>query len=392
MSKRFMLVAGEPSGDALAAELVHALRAHPACNSFPFPPKFYGVGGSKMAEAGVNVAFDLTQHAVFGFVDVIKRYFQFRQLFDRIIRTAGDCLPDVFIGVDFSGLNSRLIHALKEQVRANQGSVFNNWNPKFVQFVSPQVWASRPDRAFRLEQDLDLLLSIIPFEKEWYARRTPRLHVEYVGHPVIDRLQHFRLKRQKNPPADNQPLVLLLPGSRRKEVTRHLQVMLEAAAQIRSQVAAEFRIILPNQEIADLARPMIQGSGMKTQIGGLSGALCEATMAIASSGTVTTECAFMGVPTVVLYKLSTPEYWIGKQIVTVKYIALVNIIADRPIFPEFIQQAATVENLTQSSLHWLKSSANREETAKQLEPVIATFGTGGATSKAADAIMQLFQA
>jgi len=388
MSKRFMVVAGETSGDTLASELVLALKQQPLLTQSPFPPKFFGAGGRKMAEAGVELSFDLTKHAVFGFFDVFKKYFEFQKLFNQLVTLAEDQLPDVFIGVDFSGFNRRLAHALKERARA-QGGPFTNWRPKFVQFVSPQVWASRPNRALQLEADLDLLLSIVPFEKEWYAKKTPRLRVEYVGHPVVDRLRAYREKRREQVQTDSKPVVLLLPGSRRKEVTRHLAVMLEAAAHIRTQVPTEFRIILPNENLVELARPMLNDSSIKVQIGGLSEALCDATMAIASSGTVTTECAFMEVPTVVLYKVSPPEYLIGKQIVTVKHIALVNLIAGHSIFPEFIQQEATVEHLTTASLHWLKHPAERQKVVQELQPVLASFGAGQAALRGAEAITAL---
>jgi len=385
-----MIVAGETSGDTLAAELVQAIKVHPLFATSVYPPQFFGAGGHKMAEAGVDLSFDLTKHAVFGFVDVFKKYREFQRLFDQLVKVAEDRLPDVFIGVDFSGFNRRLAHALKERARQQAGRPFTNWNPKFVQFVSPQVWASRPGRAFQLEEDLDLLLSIVPFEKEWYAQRTPKLRVDYVGHPIVDRLKAFREKRKLNAPSTAKPVILLLPGSRRKEVSRHLAVMLEAAARIRTQLPAEFRIILPNDGLVELARPMITDSSIKVQIGGLSEALCEAAIAIASSGTVTTECAYMEVPTVVLYKVSPPEYWIGKQIVTVKYIALVNLIAGRGIFPEFIQQAATVDNLTSAALLWLKNPVEREKVVNELQPVLKTFGNGGAGKRGAEAICSLF--
>ncbi len=383
-----MVVAGETSGDTLAAELVLALKQQPQFTRAPFPPQFFGAGGHKMAEAGVDLSFDLTKHAVFGFFDVFKKYLEFQKLFNELVTVAENRLPDVFIGVDFSGFNRRLAHALKERARAQSGP-FTNWRPKFVQFVSPQVWASRPGRAQQLEDDLDLLLSIVPFEKEWYAKQTPRLHVDYVGHPVVDRLQTYREQRRTQKQTADKPVVLLLPGSRRKEVTRHLEVMLVSAAQIRAQVAAEFRIILPNEHLAELARPMINDPSIKVQIGGLSEALCHATMTIASSGTVTTECAFMEVPTVVLYKVSAPEYLIGKQIVTVDHIALVNLIAGRTIFPEFIQHEATVDNLTNASLKWLKNPVERQKVVEELQPVIATFGEGEATARWAKAIAAL---
>ena len=179
-----MLIAGEASGDLLAAELVSALRAPSSILHPPSSPVFFGAGGAKMAAAGVELAFDLTQHSVIGFSDVLKNYFKFRRLFNQLLALAIERKPDVVIGVDFGGFNLRFGHAVREYLRDNP---FSKWNPKIVQFVSPQVWASRPGRADLLAADYDLLLSIFPFEKAWYARRAPKLRVEFVGHPMIGR-------------------------------------------------------------------------------------------------------------------------------------------------------------------------------------------------------------
>jgi lipid-A-disaccharide synthase len=149
-----MIIAGETSGDLLASELVTAIR-----ESLP-EAQFFGAGGAKMSAAGVELAFDMTQHAVVGFTDVLKNILKFRRLFDQLVALAIERKPDVIIGVDFGGFNLRFGHAIKEYVRDNP---FSQWNPKIVQFVSPQVWASRPGRAKRLEADYDLLLSIFPW-------------------------------------------------------------------------------------------------------------------------------------------------------------------------------------------------------------------------------------
>src|ERR1700677_811464 len=175
-----MLIAGETSGDLLASELVGALRA-----KLP-GTLFFGAGGSKMSAAGVELAFDMTQLAVTGITDVVKNYFKFRQRFNQLVALARERKPDAIIGVDYGGFNLRLGHAIKSFVRQSP-SPGNSWNPKIVQFVSPQVWASRPKRANQLEADYDLLLSIFPFEKDWYAKHAPKLRVEFVGHPMLDR-------------------------------------------------------------------------------------------------------------------------------------------------------------------------------------------------------------
>ena len=161
-----MLIAGEASGDLLAAELVSALRGQ-LYRSIRFATEFFGAGGAKMAAAGVEMAFDMTQHSVIGISDVLKNYFKFRRLFNQLLALAIERKPDVVIGVDFGGFNLRFGQAVKKYVRDNP---FSKWNPKIVQFVSPQVWASRPGRADKLARDYDLLLSIFPFEKDWYAQ------------------------------------------------------------------------------------------------------------------------------------------------------------------------------------------------------------------------------
>jgi lipid-A-disaccharide synthase len=172
--KTFMLIAGEASGDLLAAELVPALRARlvkagaaPTADGQPLrtalTPRFFGAGGPHMAKAGVELAFDLTAHSVIGFSEVLKKYFEFRRLFNQLLKLALDRQPDVIMGVDYGGFNLRFAQAIKRIVRRRRNE-FNNWNPRFVQYVSPQVWASRPWRAYQLAADCDLLLSIFPFE------------------------------------------------------------------------------------------------------------------------------------------------------------------------------------------------------------------------------------
>src|SRR6185295_12669467 len=182
----FMVIAGEASGDLLAAELVKALKQAPEIRAMPFPPEFFGAGGAAMAEAGVELAVNLTQNTVIGLSDPLRKFWQFKRIFDQLFQLATGREPDVIICVDFSWFNHHFAHAIKKLIRARRGR-FINWDPKIVRYVSPQVWASRPGRAHQLERDVDLLLSIFPFEKEWYARHAPGLRVEFVGHPIVDR-------------------------------------------------------------------------------------------------------------------------------------------------------------------------------------------------------------
>ena len=386
----FMLIAGEASGDLLAAELVSALLAASKRSEDGRAPQFFGAGGSRMAAAGVELAFDLTQHSVIGISDVLKNYFKFRRLFHQLLKLAIERKPDVVIGVDYGGFNLRFGHAIKQYTRKNR-SASTPWNPKIIQFVSPQVWASRPGRANLLAADYDLLLSIFPFEKDWYAKRVPKLRVEFVGHPMVDRNSKSRVQSPKSENA--APTVLLLPGSRKSELQRHLPPMLGALKLIREKLpASRAKMVLPDVALKQLADKLFTlPSDTEIQIGNLPQALAQADVAIASTGTVTVECAFIGVPTVTLYKTSWSTYQIAKRIVKVKWLTMPNILADEEIYPEFVQNAATPEPIAGAALELLQNEPRRAQIKKRLAEIVSTLGEPGATTRAATAILSLFQ-
>jgi len=395
-----MLIAGEASGDLLAAELVAALRAKvlatesaPTADSQPLrtelAPQFFGAGGPKMAAAGVELAFDLTRHSVVGFSEVLKNYFKFRRLFNQLLQLARERQPDVIIGVDYGGFNLRFGHAIKQLVRAHQNE-FNNWNPKIVQFVSPQVWASRPDRALQLQADYDLLLSLFPFEKDWYAKHAPRLRVEFVGHPMVERNSKFKIRNSKSESSAASPNIVLLPGSRADEVRRHWPVVTGAFNLLRLNLPGlRAKVVLPSESMVASARSLGVPAGLEVQAGKIADALAEADLAITKSGTVTMECAAFGVPAVVFYKTSWPTYWIGRQIVTVKYLAMPNLLAGEEIFPEFIQAAATPENIALAALAMLRDEVRLHAVKTKLAAAMASLGQPGAATRAAEAIVNL---
>ncbi|HEV7927501.1 MAG TPA: lipid-A-disaccharide synthase [Verrucomicrobiae bacterium] len=370
--KTIMVVAGDPSGDAIAADLVRALAATlPAA-------RFIGAGGPRMAEAGVANSFDLTADAVIGLSDVLQKLPRFGRYKRELTRLAATQKPDVVILVDFSYFNQRLARAIRRLASPD-------WRLKLVKYVSPQVWASRPGRAADMARDFDLLLCLFPFEKDWYARHVPDFRVEFVGHPMFDRYPAPVRKQTEI------PTVLLLPGSRRAELKRHLPVILGAARLIATKQAARFKLVAPSENMAALvgAIPVGAGPEIEIQIGHLEDALSEATLAIASTGTVTLECAYFGVPTVALYKTSLQTYWIARQVVTVKYLSMPNILADEPIFPEFIQHEATAKNIAGAALELLANPGRRTEIQSKLARVISTLGGPGAAGRAAAAILKL---
>ena len=383
----FMLVAGEPSGDQLAAELVMALRRAAG----PAPVSFFGAGGERMAAAGVELAFDLTRHSVIGIPSwaEVRRFLRFR---DQLVAMANERLPDAVIGVDFFAFNGRLAETMRRSLPTGP---FHNWRPKLIQDVSPPVWASRPGRARRLGRTHDLLLSILPFEKDWYTTRIPSLRVEFVGHPLVDRhskdadsVTAADTARLPSSGHEQPRELLLLPGSRESELRRHLPVMVETARLLGVRRPLRIRMVLPSARMATFAQSQVAGlAGIKVQVGGLSAALQQASVALASTGTVTLECAWFGVPTVTLYKTNWLTYTLGKRLVTVPYLTMPNLLAGGEVMPEFVQDAATPAALAGALNRLLDGPL--EPVREKLAAVRRSLGSPGASDRAATAILSL---
>ena len=391
-----MLIAGEASGDLLAAELVQALRrefaaepTRPTNDYQPLhtslEPRFFGAGGAQMAAAGVELAFDLTRHAVIG-LGFLNTFLEIRRLFLQLVRLAREREPEAIICVDYAGFNRRFAHAIKSYVRRRH-DWFHDWNPKIIQYVSPQVWASREGRAWQIARDYDLVVSTYPFEKEWYASRVPDLAVEYVGNPVVEK--YLTVQSADRQP-DGLPLIALLPGSRRAELARHLGPMLGALQIMSSSVPGlRARMVLPSDTLVQQARAFGLPSSLEIQCGGLPETLAQTTVAISKTGTVATECACAGVPTIAIYKTSWFTFEVGKRIVKVGHLAMPNLLAGEEVFPEFIQGAATAENIANAALALLRDEARRARTKARLREVMGTLGGSGASRRAARAIARL---
>ena len=395
-----MLIAGEASGDTLAAELVTSLspiltefEAQATTDLQPLRaslrPKFFGAGGPKMAAAGVELAFDLTSHAVVGISEVLRNYGKFRRFFDQLLGLARERQPDVIILVDYPGFNLRFAKAVMRHAQCRRGS-FGNWNPKIVCYVSPQLWAWHESRVHQIARDVDLMLSIFPFEREWYAKRAPKLRVEYVGHPLVDRYQSAQFKSISSSERNSTPLLLLLPGSRARELNEHLVVMLETVERIAGTRPIRAQMVLPNQDLVRQAKRYFPVRlNLEVTSSGLEQGLRDADLAIASSGTVTMECAFFGVPTVVIYKTSWSNYWLAKHFLKVEFLAMPNLLANEEIYPELIQQEATAEGIAAEALNLLNDGSRRSAIKSKLRTVIQSLGSPGASFRAARAIVRL---
>lgn len=378
----FLLIAGDPSGDLAAADLVRALRKAAG----PSSPRFFGAGGPALREAGVQLDFELTGHSVIG-LEILRRLRFFRQVFHGLLRRAHEETPDAIIGVDYSGFNLRYARAIKAGLREHPRP-FHNWRPRLIQYISPQVWASRAGRARQMEQTHDLLLSVLPFEPAWFSQRAPGLRVQFVGHPLVDRRQPFRPDTNYRSPAP--PEVALLPGSRADELKRHLPVLVPAAERIHRETGARLRLVLPAEPLRPLAQMFITSPALiDVQVGGLDEALQRATLALASTGTVTLECAWFGVPTVALYKTSWLTYQIGRRIVTVRHLAMPNLLAGETVLPELVQDAATPDAIATEALELLRNKPRRQAIRLRLLGLARQLGEPGTSDRAARGILDL---
>jgi len=389
--KTILMIAGEASGDTLGAELIEAIRRQPGGDEVDF----IGAGGPRMEAASLRPEFDLSEHAVVGIWEVLKNYFKFRRLFRHLFELATRREPDAIVLIDYPGFNLRFAKAIRRYNAQGDGA-FREWQPKIICYVSPQLWAWKEGRVHQVAKNIDLMLSIFPFEKDWYAERVPSFAVEFVGHPLVDRYPVAK-PAEKTVPLDpdlftEQPTVLLLPGSRRREIDKHLPVMLEAAVIFSEKIKTRLRMVLPREEMLDLARRHIPtGTEIDLQTGGLAKALGQASLAIASSGTVTMECAWFRVPTVVLYKTSPLTHALGRALLKVPYLAMPNLLAGKELFPEFIQSAANADNLAEASLRLLRDKAERTRILDGLDRVATRLGQPGAAPRAAQAVLAILE-
>lgn len=355
MTQPVMFIAGEASGDANAAPIVAELRKK---------VDVFGAGGPKMREAGMKLLLDLTEHAVVGLVEVLKNYGKFKRIFDELLAEVGKRKPAAVVLVDFPGFNLRFARAVKQRFPA----------AKVIYYISPQLWAWHASRARQIERDVDLMLTIFPFEKAWYAQRAPKLRVEFVGHPMAEGATTGNRERR------TENLVLLLPGSRVKEVEKLWPVL---SAVVDRMPEAEFVAAAVDKRTAG----MMKYPRVKVEIGEARYWMQRAAVAITASGTATMECAFAGCPMVVAYKVNWLTYLVAKAVVEVKWIAMPNVIAGKQIVPEFIQGAATPEAIARAAAQLIHEAGQREAMQRELAGVVASLGGPGSSDRAAAAIL-----
>ena len=368
-----MIVAGEPSGDAHAASLVKALREKR--DDF----EFFGATGPLMRAAGVETIVNSDDLAIMGIVEVGRVFPRFLKAFRKLRDAAIRNSPDAVILVDWPEFNLRLASALHRR------------GLKVIYYISPQLWAWRPGRVSKIKENVDLLLSILPFEADWYRAHGVG-HVEFVGHPLSGEVK-ARFEREefcrRNDLDPARPLISFLPGSRQKEVERILPPMLDTIEELRTvRPDVQAVVVMAPSRTAEEIRS-IAGPGIAKLIEQQTREAVSASDAAAvASGTATLEAALLETPMVVVYKESPVNWHTLGRLISVQHFGLVNLVAGKEIAKELMQDQLTGRNLTQELLKLLDPLRNTTA-REQLRDVARKLGDPGASERAAERILSL---
>jgi lipid-A-disaccharide synthase len=342
-----LVIAGEHSGDEQAARMVRELLAREP------QLRIAALGGPELAAAGAQLLYDLTASSVVGIVEVLRNFRFFRDVHGRILDWIAAYLPRAVCLVDYPGMNLRLAEAMRRRGLSVQG-----WGPvKTLFYISPQIWAWKANRRFTMARDLDGLAVIFPFEVESYADTA--LPVEFVGHPFV--APDFQLPVRYDPEGP----VLLLPGSRQQAVGRIFPALRDGhrAFGIRPGV-----VLYPSDEIAAVIRehlPDPAAAGITLRPIGEQGAPLGASAVLTSSGTMSLQCALAGIPGAIAYRANPGTYALGRWLVQIKYLGIANLLLNEPMYPEYVQGAATPSALAAELNACVRDSARRERTAAQ---------------------------
>jgi len=377
-----MIVAGEPSGDAHGASLVRALREAAPDKEF----EFFGSTGSLLRGAGVESVVPADDLAIMGIVEVTRAFPRFLRAFRELKKAALERKPDAVILVDWPEFNLRLARALHQR------------GLRVIYYISPQVWAWRSYRAKQIKRNVDLMLSILPFEQEWYAERGIE-QVEFVGHPLAGevRAQYDRTEFCRRMKLDRKlPIISLLPGSRRKEVERILPPMLEAAALISARYPeVQFVVVVAPTRSSDEIRNIVRAQRSLPQplpsclhivTDQSREALAASDAAAVASGTATLEAALLETPMVVVYKESAINWHVLGGLINVDHYGLVNLVAGERVMTELMQNELTGDRLATELLELLDEDRNAE-VRNRLHEVSEQLGTGGASQRAAERVL-----
>ncbi|MFL0798958.1 MAG: lipid-A-disaccharide synthase [Agarilytica sp.] len=373
---RVAIVVGEASGDMLGAGLMEALqRRYPDC-------QFEGIGGAKMIERGFVSHFAMDRLAVMGFVEPLKRLPELLGIRKSLRQRYTQSPPDIFIGIDAPDFNLSLEGSLKKH------------GVKTVHYVSPSVWAWRQGRVKTIAKAVDLMLTLFPFEERFYQEHKVKVHC--VGHPLADKLSLEDVKveiRQKMNLVQDAEYLALLPGSRHSEVALLSEVFLSAAEKCVS-ARPGMKILMPAANEARLAEltsklSLFPSLDVTLSLGNSHEVMAAADVVLMASGTTTLEAMLLKRPMVIAYKMGVVSYWILKRLVKSKYVGLPNLLANRLLVPELLQENATVENISRSLMTYFESEQESAAIVEEFQSIHRSLKKN-ANEEAANAIEQLY--
>jgi lipid-A-disaccharide synthase len=371
-SKTIHFVAGEASADNHGAALMRSLR------ELDVDLDFIGRGGPQMrAIAGGQFKNWIDDAAVLGLWEVIRKYGYFRVQFHETLNEIQESKPDAVVLIDYPGFNLRLAHAVRKR----------SPRQKIIYYISPQVWAWNRGRIKEMARSLDLMLCIFPFEADLYNKSG--LRTVFVGHPMIDRLraQKIDIKRDTN-------LIGLFPGSRSREVRKIFPVMLESLPELQKQNRdMRFEVAAASEELAHEMRKMLDQraqdqQGIRIKVGETGALMQRAFAGIVASGSATLEAAYFQLPFVLVYKVAWPTYLAARLVVSVKYLGMPNVFADREVVPEFIQDRARPDAIVKAVRRLIEDADARDRMIAEFDTIIGKLGEGGASDQAARAIIE----
>ena len=374
MPSRVVIVTGEASGDVYGAMLAaEIMKRSPGT-------RVSGVGGERMRAAGVEIFLDSSNLSVVGIWEAIVRLGELRGAMNRMKAYVAEVRPDLLVLIDYPGMNLRLARFAKQR------------GIRVMYYVSPQVWAWGRGRISSIRKYVDKMVVILPFELDLY--RAEGVDVEYVGHPLIDIvgtgldresfISRYGLKSEGK-------LVSLLPGSRLQEIHYHLTPLLDTAGELGAvQPGLEF-VVVSVPEYGDLIGREVRKRGLDYAVvtEDKYEAIAFSDLALTCSGTVTLEAALLGTPMIVIYRLSLLSWLLGRLVVRVPYISLVNLVAGRRVVPELIQGKVTSRELARESIRILNDGEVSERIRQDLVEVKSKLGGVGATGRAADIAISL---
>ena len=371
-SSTFFILAGEQSADNHGAILMHFLK------KLKPNAEFAGIGGKKMADEGLISIEDINKLAVMGFVEVIRHLLFFRKLTVRVLEEIQLIKPIHIILIDYPGFNLRLAKKIKLR-----------FDIPITYYISPKLWAWKENRIEIIQKYIDQMLVIFPFEKNWYKNRG--VDVKFVGHPIFDEW----VPTSKHDLCtilglnSDKPIFVLYPGSRKQELNRHLSLCIKVAEKLKYK-NSKIQFVLGLAHELDLEHFSVP-DWIQIEKKYPQKALECADIALVASGSATLEAAVFGTPMIIIYKMAILSWWISKLMVKTDYVGMVNIIAEKKIVPEYIQNQANSESIIKETFAMINSLEKQEKMRSDLLGVQKKLQASGASKRAAQHILSLSQ-